>query len=108
MAFPSLGIIFKKLSPTLPKLFHKSLKALPIFLLVSNLKFSNLLIALFLSFILFSLNSIKLDLILVTGLKTLSLNEQISLIGYPTGIYLVKLRLDNGPVFTKRIIKTNQ
>ena len=41
-------------------------------------------------------------------LKTLSLNEQISLIGYPTGIYLVKLRLDNGPVFTKRIIKTNQ
>ena len=41
-------------------------------------------------------------------LKTLSLNEQISLIGYPTGIYLVKLRLDNGSVFTKRIIKTNQ
>ena len=75
MAFPSLGIIFKKLSPTLPKLFHKSLKALPIFLLVSNLKFSNLLIALFLYFILFSLNSIKLDLILVTGLKTLSLKK---------------------------------
>ena len=41
-------------------------------------------------------------------LKTSSLNEQISLKDYPSGIYLVKLRLDNGSVSTKRIIKTKK
>jgi hypothetical protein len=41
-------------------------------------------------------------------LKTSSLNEQISLKDYPSGIYLVKLRLDNGSVSTKRIIKAKK
>lgn len=39
-------------------------------------------------------------------LKISSLNEQISLRDYPEGIYLMKLRLDNGSLYTKRVIKT--
>ena len=41
--------MFKKFKPILPSWIHKSLKALPILLFVSYLKFSNFLIALFLS-----------------------------------------------------------
>jgi hypothetical protein len=39
--------------------------------------------------------------------KTLYLDEQISLRDYPVGIYLIKLRLENGSICTKRLIKTN-
>ena len=45
------------------------------FYLYHSLKFSNFLIALFLSLILFSLYSIKLDLIFPTGLIILSLKK---------------------------------
>ena len=58
-----------------PSCLHISLKALPTFLLESNLKFSNFLIALFLSLILFSLNSTKLDFIFATGFIKLSLKK---------------------------------
>ena len=67
--------IFRKFNPIKPSCFHPSLKALPIFLLLSSLKFSNFLIALFLSLILFSLYSTKLDLILPIGLIKLSLKK---------------------------------
>ena len=67
--------MFKKFNPICPSCFQTSLKALPTFLLLSNLKFSILRIALFLSFILSSLNSIKLDLIFPAGLMKLSLKK---------------------------------
>ena len=75
ITFPSFGMMFKKFNPTLPRFTHVSLNALPIFLLVSNLKFSIFLKALFLSLILFSLYSIKFDLIFDTGLIKLSLKK---------------------------------
>ena len=75
MTDPSFGIIFKKLSPINPRFFQTSLNARPTFLFVSYFKFSNFLIALFLSFILFSLYSIRFDLIFETGLKILSLRK---------------------------------
>ena len=75
MTLPNFGIIFKKFNPIFPNCNHKSLKTRPIFLFVSCLKFSNFLKALFLSLILFSLYSIRLDLIFPTGLKILSLKK---------------------------------
>ena len=68
-------MIFKKFKPILPNWIHKSLNPLLIFLFVSNLKFSNLLIALFLSLILFSLNSTRLDFNFDTGFTKLSLKK---------------------------------
>ena len=75
MTFPNFGIIFKKFNPILPSCAHRSLNARPIFLFVSSLKFSNFLKALFLSFILFSLYSIRLVFIFPTGLMKLSLKK---------------------------------
>ena len=68
-------MMFKKFNPILPRFTHVSLNTLPIFLLVSNLKFSSFLKALFFSLILYSLYSIKFDLIFNTGLTKLSLTK---------------------------------